>query len=181
MGFRHVNDREPSFIAHLPGPHLTRSCRAFSTTFKTTVFSQRPLPWFRAFFRKTALEGQQTSISHAAPQSTRPPFPSRLASCVRVHNPHAPHAISAPTPDHLWSPPQARGGQAAAAVGACSCWSIASRPSRSLGNKAPVEHRGGGVVALLEGGEPGSTACGQRSRSQPAAGVRLVIDPSGGI
>src|SRR5664280_696602 len=88
MGFRHVNDREPSFIAHLPGPHLTRSCRAFSTTFKTTVFSQRPLPWFRAFFRKTALEGQQTSISHAAPQSTRPPFPSRLASCVRVHKPH---------------------------------------------------------------------------------------------
>src|SRR5664280_2422525 len=87
MGFRHVNDREPSFIAHLPGPHLTRSCRAFSTTFKTTVFSQRPLPWFRAFFRKTALEGQQTSISHAAPQSTRPPFPSRLASCVRVHKP----------------------------------------------------------------------------------------------
>src|SRR5659263_211081 len=84
---RHVNDREPSFIAHLPGPHLTRSCRAFSTTFKTTVFSQRPLPWFRAFFRKTALEGQQTSISHAAPQSTRPPFPSRLASCVRVHKP----------------------------------------------------------------------------------------------
>src|SRR5664280_2529082 len=89
MGFRHVNDREPSFIAHLPGPHLTRSCRAFSTTFKTTVFSQRPLPWFRAFFRKTALEGQQTSISHAAPQSTRPPFPSRLASCVRVHKPAA--------------------------------------------------------------------------------------------
>src|SRR5664279_1722593 len=87
MGFRHVNDREPSFIAHLPGPHLTRSCRAFSTTFKTTVFSQRPLPWFRALFRKTALEGQQTSISHAAPQSTRPPFPSRLASCVRVHKP----------------------------------------------------------------------------------------------
>jgi hypothetical protein len=91
MGFRHVNDREPSFIAHLPGPHLTRSCRAFSTTFKTTVFSQRPLPWFRAFFRKTALEGQQTSISHAAPQSTRPPFHSRLASCVRVHKPQGPH------------------------------------------------------------------------------------------
>src|SRR5664280_1408439 len=95
MGFRHVNDREPSFIAHLPGPHLTRSCRAFSTTFKTTVFSQRPLPWFRAFFRKTALEGQQTSISHAAPQSTRPPFPSRLASCVRVHKPPPPTSCNA--------------------------------------------------------------------------------------
>src|SRR5664280_1206008 len=65
MGFRHVNDRKPSFIAHLPGPHLTRSCRAFSTTFKTTVFSQRPLPWFRAFFRKTALEGQQTLVTQA--------------------------------------------------------------------------------------------------------------------
>jgi len=36
-----------------------------------------------------ALEGQQTSLSHAAPQSTRPPFPSRLASCVRVHKLHA--------------------------------------------------------------------------------------------
>src|ERR1051326_1384289 len=47
--------------------------RLFPTTFKTTVFSQGPSRWFRAFFRKTTLEGQQTSISRTAPQSTRPP------------------------------------------------------------------------------------------------------------
>src|SRR4051794_31200447 len=28
--FRHVNDRELTFIAHLPGPYLTWSCHAFS-------------------------------------------------------------------------------------------------------------------------------------------------------
>ena len=42
----------------------------FPTTFKTTVFSQCPSRRFRAIVRTTALEGQQTSISHAAPQST---------------------------------------------------------------------------------------------------------------
>jgi hypothetical protein len=55
----------------------------FPTTLKTTVFSQRPSWWFEAFFRKTAPEGQTTSISHTAPQPARrhPFVPRFLRSC----------------------------------------------------------------------------------------------------
>src|SRR6266516_3319936 len=66
-----TRQRQRTFRSSLifPGPHLTQSCHAFSTTLKTTVFIQRPSWWFEAFFRKTAPEGQTTSISHTAPQS----------------------------------------------------------------------------------------------------------------
>ena len=39
----------------------------------TTVFSQRSTGWFRAFPRRTTLEGQQASISSTAPPMKMPP------------------------------------------------------------------------------------------------------------
>ncbi len=72
------------FIAHLPGPHLTRSSRALSATFRTTVFSQSPLRWFRAFVRTTALEGQQppSPMQHRSPRDRQlPSLPRFPRSC----------------------------------------------------------------------------------------------------
>ncbi len=54
-------------LARLPDPHLTRSCRAFSLTLTTTVFSQRSSGWFNAYPRGSTLEGQQSSIFRTAP------------------------------------------------------------------------------------------------------------------
>src|SRR5216683_1651173 len=57
---RHVNS------GRLPRPHLTRSCRAFSTSLTTTVFSQRSMWRFEAVPHRTIPEGQQSSIFRRA-------------------------------------------------------------------------------------------------------------------
>ena len=56
-----------ALLERLPGPHLTRSSRAFSLSLTTTVFSQRSTGWFSACPRRPTLEGQQSSISRTAP------------------------------------------------------------------------------------------------------------------
>src|SRR5674536_64386 len=92
--FRHVNGRE--LIVHRSSSRSTPdavTAAPFPTTLKTTVINQRPSWWFGASVRTAAPEGQTTSITRPAPQSTRPPFPSRLASCVRVHKPHPDEAF----------------------------------------------------------------------------------------
>ena len=64
LTFRRFNsDARPgcpgrTLLARLPGPHLTRSRRAFSLTLTTTVFSQRSSGWFSACPRRPTLEGQ---------------------------------------------------------------------------------------------------------------------------
>ena len=69
---RFNNDVRPNLpgrtlLARLPGPHLTRSRRAFSLSLTTTVFSQRSTGWFGAYPRRPTPEGQQSSISRTAP------------------------------------------------------------------------------------------------------------------
>ncbi len=56
-----------ALLERLPGPHLTRSSRAFSLSLTTTVFSQRSTGRFSACPRRPTLEGQQSSISRTAP------------------------------------------------------------------------------------------------------------------
>ena len=56
-----------ALLERLPGPHLTRSSRAFSLSLTTTVFSQRSTGWFDACPRRPTPEGQQSSISRTAP------------------------------------------------------------------------------------------------------------------
>jgi hypothetical protein len=49
-------------LERLPGPHLTRSCRAFSLSLTTTVFSQRSTGWFGACPRRPTPEGQHLHL-----------------------------------------------------------------------------------------------------------------------
>lgn len=60
-------------LARLPGPHLTRSHRAFPLTLTTTVFNQRSPEWFDACPRRPTPKGQQSSISCTAPLHERSP------------------------------------------------------------------------------------------------------------
>jgi hypothetical protein len=54
-----------ALLARLRGPHLMRSCRTFSLSLTTTVFSQRSTGWFDACPRRPTSEGH-TSISCTA-------------------------------------------------------------------------------------------------------------------
>jgi hypothetical protein len=84
--FRRVNGRGPlgpSLI--FPTPTCHDRVATSPTTLSTTVFSQCTRGWFEASSRKAAPEGQTTSITSTAPQSTGSP-PTNPASCVRVRN-----------------------------------------------------------------------------------------------
>src|SRR6266704_1579436 len=69
--FRHVNDRELPFIAHLPSLHLTRSCRAFSQTLTTPALNRRSSRWFAASSCKAAAEGLPPSLTQHRPPAER--------------------------------------------------------------------------------------------------------------
>ena len=58
-----VTTRQQRFThVRLPGPHLTPSPGAFSTSFTTTVFSQRSMWWFDASPRRATPKGQPSSL-----------------------------------------------------------------------------------------------------------------------
>jgi len=90
---RHPRRQPPGFgaLERLPGPHLTRSCRAFSLTLTTTVFSQRSSGWFDACSRKPTPKGQRSFISRTAPLSERSSYmgpPSAfMTHCPRMSAP----------------------------------------------------------------------------------------------
>src|SRR5450756_362787 len=55
-----------------------------------------------------------------------------------------------------WSAPEVRGGRAACVIGACSWPSMQAREVVEVtGGEPPIEGGRGGVVAPLEGGQPG--------------------------
>jgi hypothetical protein len=91
-------------LERLPGPHLTRSSRAFSLTLTTTVFSQRSTGWFSACPRRPTLEGQQASISRTAPPMTdvsytTPPsaFVTHASPLLRAGPPAHPGSVLSPS------------------------------------------------------------------------------------
>src|SRR5664280_2727931 len=100
IGFRHVNGRE--LIVHRSSSRSTPdavTAAPFPTTLKTTVINQRPSWWFGASVRTAAPEGQTTSITRPAPQSTRPPTPSIIASLSAFMFTRSPcHRTAAPVP-----------------------------------------------------------------------------------
>ena len=59
MSLQTMTTRQQRFgVTHLPGPHLTSSLGAFSTSLTTTVFSQRSMWWFEASARPATPKGQ---------------------------------------------------------------------------------------------------------------------------
>ena len=71
---------------HLPGPHLTRSWRAFFLCRSPrTAVNGRSAQWFETAPRRAIPEGHTTSITRTAPQSADPPSLIRATSRVRVH------------------------------------------------------------------------------------------------
>ena len=57
---------DPGALERLPGPHLTRSSRAFSLSLTTTVFSQRSTGWFDANPRRADTGGPTSlHLSHS--------------------------------------------------------------------------------------------------------------------
>src|SRR5450756_209702 len=77
-----------------------------------------------------------------------------------------------------WSAPEVRGGRAASVIGACSWPSMQAREVVEVtGGEPPIEGGRGGVVAPLEGGEPGlDCARGQRLRNQlPRCPMVIVV------
>ncbi len=74
--FRRLNnDHQSDWTPHrqlldrLPGPHLTRSGRAFSLSLTTTVLSQRSRGWFGAYPRRPTPKGHPSFISCTASPS----------------------------------------------------------------------------------------------------------------
>jgi hypothetical protein len=92
-----VSTRHQRFAhARLPGPHLTRFPRAFSSSLTTTVFSQRSMRWFDASPRRTTPKGQQSFISRIAPRSIThlPQVTSRVRDTPQF--PKVPSTIPSP-------------------------------------------------------------------------------------
>ena len=64
---RHSTECFPgrAILGRLPGPHLTRSCLAFSIPLTTTVFSQRSAWWFSICLRGPMLKGHYLHQLHS--------------------------------------------------------------------------------------------------------------------
>ena len=82
-------DHRSELLARLPGPHLTRSSRAFSLSLTTTVFSQRSTGWFDACPRRPTSKGQPSFISRTAPLSAMVTYITSPPAFV-THGPEKP-------------------------------------------------------------------------------------------